>query len=244
MAITVTRPGPAAKSAAPECPGGQGTSDRGCSSRTPSSPPPSSCSSSSWRRRSATPGAQPAQDRSQRAGPGQGRPQRGLRRPRQLHRRRSPTPSSGAASCGCWSTAPSSSRLMLGLALLFALLLDPPAHPGRAASPGSRSSCRTRCRASSPRCCGASCTCRPSARSTTSSPAGPARSRPARRRTLYFASVQHRGLGRHRLQHDRHLHLAAGRSRASCTRRPARRLLRAADRAADQDPDGRARRSC
>ena len=40
----------------------------------------------------------------------------------------------------------SCSRSMLGLALLFALMLDTPTGPAAAASPGSRSSCRTRCR--------------------------------------------------------------------------------------------------
>lgn len=49
---------------------------------------------------------------------------------------------------------------MLGLALFFALLMDTRGYAS-AASPSSRSSCPTRCPASSPRCSGASSTCRP-----------------------------------------------------------------------------------
>ena len=41
---------------------------------------------------------------------------------------------------------------------------------------------------------------------------------------------QHRGLGRHRLQHDRHVHLAAGHPRRDVRGGEAGRRIRAADR--------------
>ena len=52
---------------------------------------------------------------------------------------------------------------------------------------------------------------------------------------------QHRRLGRHRVQHDRDVHRAALGAVGTVRGGPARRGLRSPDRAADQDPDDRAR---
>ncbi len=69
-----------------------------------------------------------------------------------------PTPSSCPAALGSCGYGAIVVPIMLGLALLFALLLDAPG-TRLARFAGSRSSCRTRSRASSPRCSGASSTC-------------------------------------------------------------------------------------
>ena len=148
----------------------------------------------------------------------------------------SPTASSGQRAAGAGlRRAPGA--VMLGLALLFALLLDPPQGPAAALLPDRdlpavRGARRDRQPAVGlplpaggqpvPLRCSTSSACR----SRTCS------ARPASTRIANIAR-----LGRHRLQHDRHLHRAAGDPARDVRGGPHRRRYRAADRPADQDPD-------
>ena len=85
------------------------------------------CSSPAGRLRDL---AEPARARRSRAG-FIGAAGRGVRRARRTTATRSPTPSSSTAWCGSRSTAAIVVPVMLGLALLFALLLDSPGGPLR-----------------------------------------------------------------------------------------------------------------
>ena len=171
-----------------------------------------------------------------------GRPDAHVRRPRELrrdaHRPRVPRQRRPGARL---RAHPRADHARPGAAVRAAARRPP--HRARRASRGSRSSCRTRCRASSRRCSGASSTCRPSARSTgsSSSSAGttcPRCSRPASSSSRSRTSALWGGVGFNMIV------MYTSLQAVPTEIYEAARIdggIRAADRAAHQDPDHHAR---
>ena len=167
-----------------------------------------------------------------------GAPDRGLRRPGQLPRRarrrrvRGPA-GAGAAVYGA-IVVPVDARA--GAAVRAAAGLGPVVRL-RALLAGSRSSCRTRCRASSPRCCGASSTCRPQPAPRPADAVGLPTPDLLRPDTVIFGSIANiavwGGVGFNMLVLYTALRAIPPRALRGG---PDRRLRRAPDRAADQDP--------